>query len=138
MLKKCRKTINCFTDENTPTCLRSKLPVCTITTRHMVETHVRVVAGMHGDVLNDTWRCIVHGRHGIFTMRDHTSHTSPRHKTQLHTDDRQRQRETEKEDRDRGRRGVEREDDNTRAERREKIEEREDSFSVWWCMAVLC
>ena len=70
-----------------------------------------------------------------FTPHHNTRHNTTRRQTETDRD-RQRQTETEKEDRDRGRRGDEREDDKTRAERREKSEEREDSFSVWWCMAV--
>ena len=117
-------------------CTFKNVPVCTGTTRTRFNTCARC-AGTHGDVLNVHMGTCLSGHTGFFSVSHHTTtphtphrpHTTPRHKTQ------RRQTETDR-DRDRGRRGDEREDDKTRAERREKSEEREDSFSVWWCMAV--
>ena len=153
MQNKCQKHLF-FTDENTPSSRVStqtrphmyveNVPVGTGTTRTCFNTCARC-AGIHGDVLNVHMGTCLSGHTGFFSVSHHTTtphtphrpHTTPRHKTQHHTEtDRDRDR-----DRDRGRRGDEREDDKTRAERREKSDEREDSFSVWvvhgrffyWC-----
>ena len=143
----------CFTDENTPSPRVStqtrphmyvqNVAVCTGTTRTCFNTCARN-AGIHGDVLNVHTEAFFLKSKRVFqrfTPHHNTAHTTQttHHTTTQDTTphgDRQRQTETEKEDRYRGRRGDEREDDKTRAERREKSEEREDSFSVWWCTAV--
>ena len=95
----------------------------------------------HGDVLS--------GHTGFSSVPHHTPHTTTQHRTTHNNTRRQRQTET---DRDRGRRqrkktGTERESkteeerqDKRKRRRKEKKtrqQKREDSFSVWWCMAVL-
>ena len=96
--------------------------------------------GIHGDVFNVHMGSYLSGHTVFFSVSHHTTtphtphrpHTTPRHKTQHQT-------ETDR-DRDRGRRGDEREDDKTRAERREKSGEREIHFQCggawpffYWC-----
>ena len=73
------------------------------------------------------------GIHAVFSV-SHTTHTT-HHTTTHHNNttttphrDRHRERDIE-------RRGDEREEDKRIEERRET---REDPFSVWWCMAVIC
>ena len=107
-------------------------------------------AGTNGDVLNaHTWRR-VEWTHGVFPVC-HTTHHTPPHNTEQHTtthgDRGRKQRQTETEEEDRERRQGQREKgrrkrrDKTREEKtkedKTRQEKREDSFSVWWCMAVL-
>ena len=126
MLKKCQK-ITCFTDEkheaddfpSLPSpllpspCIHSKRPRVCRHHAHMLKKHVRVVPAYTG----------------VFSV-SHTTHHNPPHHTET---DNERQRQGEKRRRKRRR---QRRQDNSR-------EDREDSFSVWWCMAffvgvVLC
>ena len=114
-----------FTDKNTPSArvpntrphmYVENVPVCTGTTRTCFNTCAHC-AGIHGDVFNVHMGTCLSGHTGFFSVSHHTTtphrpHTTPRHKTQHHT-------ETDR-DRDRGRRGDEKEDDKTRAERRVK------------------
>ena len=119
---------------NTSPCVRPQCPrVCrhhAHKLKHACARHTRRRFGRtHGDALS--------GRHTVVFS---VSHTTPQHKTQHNTTRHyttQHQHNTtphgdRDRDRHRERRGDEREEDKTRKERRE------DSFSVWWCMAVLC
>ena len=82
----------------------------------------------HGDVLS--------GHTGFFSV----SHTTHQNATQHNTTTRpQHHTETETEtDRDRERTTGDREREEKTEEERTRQEKREDSFSVWWCMAVFC
>ena len=121
-----------FTDENTPSVRVStqtrphmyvqNVPVCTGTTRTCFNTCARC-AGIHGDVLNVHMGTCLSGHTGFFSVSHHTTtphtphrphrpHTTPRHKTQHHTEtdrDRQRQRQREKRGRKRRRQDKSRE-----------------------------
>ena len=100
----------------TSLCVRSKRPSpCMPAPRAHVETCGRVIAGIHGDVLNVHTETFWTDIRGFFSVSHHTTpHTQQdtRHNTQdnnhnnMHHNNtlRQRQRETEKEDRERERR----------------------------------
>ena len=118
------------------------VPVCTGTTRTCFNTCARC-AGIHGDVLNVHMGTCLSGHTGFFSVSHHTTtphtphrphrpHTTPRHKTQHHTEtdrDRQRQTETETE----GEEGTK--EKTTRQEQREEGRvKREKSMAVfYWC-----
>ena len=135
MLKKCRKN-TCFTDEKRHRVYVQNFSVCTGTTRTHVETCARG-AGTHGDVLNVHTGGRVEWTHGVSKRVTHqhthtlthinTHNTHKHNKTQhiTHTTphgDRQRQTETTE-----GEEGTKEKTtrQETRAERREKSEERE-------------
>ena len=121
MLKKCQK-ITCFTDEkheaddfsSLPSplppspCVHSKRPRVCRHHAHMLKKHVRVKPAYIG----------------VFSV-SHTTHHNPPHHTET---DKERQRQGEKRRRKR-RRQIRQ--DNSR-------EDREDSFSVWWCKSLFC
>ena len=106
----------CFTDEKRYRVYVQNVPVCTGTTRTHVSTCVRVVP-VHTVTFWTYTRRRVEWTHGT------THHTAPRRHTKTPHGDRDRDRDKER-----------REDG--RAETRQ--EKREDSFSVWWCIAVFC
>ena len=92
-------------------CIHSKRPRVCRHHAHMLKTHVRVVPAYTG----------------VFSVSHTTHHTPPQPPHHTETD---RER-----DRDKERRGDEREED--REDKTTRRENREDSFSVWWCMAVV-
>ena len=150
----------CFTDEKkTSPCVLSKRTRLFWHHAHTCFNMCARGAGTHGDVLNvhtetrwvdtrsfEACHTLTHTHTHINTQ--HTQYTAPQRKT-THYDhnttrrrERQRQTETEKEDRDRETRedGREEKRQEKRRQKEDKTrqENREDSFSVWWCMAVFC
>ena len=123
-----------------------KASPCVPAPRAHVFQHVRVVPVHTGTF----W---IYGRR-VFSACQAAPHTTP-HKTHTHTHTPQTtqtthtntqqhtETETEKEDRDREREKRRRKRRDKRREEKTKEdktrqEKREDSFSVWWCMAVFC
>ena len=127
----------------TSPCVRSKRLLCMPAPRAHVETQVRVVAGIHGDVLNAHTEGVLYIHTRFFSrffsvpQHTHTKHTprpqrhtphnttqhhNPQHHTETEADtDRERQKQTETE-RDRER---ETETDRNREKQRETDRERD-------------
>ena len=127
--------ITCFTDEQRLRVFQHVCAWCRYKRGRFERTHGDVLSGHTG-----FFQCATpHTTH-------HTHHTTPQHTTP-HGDRETQRQKTETEEEDRERRQGQRE--NRRRKRRDKTREeetkekktrqqkREDSFSVWWCMAVL-
>ena len=141
-MKNARLTTNSLPPSSTP-CVRSKRPRVY---RHHAHTCFNMCAwcrytrGRFGRTHKD----VLSGHTGFFSAArpHHTPHThtttqdTTQDDTPQHTTATRPQQHTETETcRDR-----ERERDRERRQRRQdnRREKRDDSFSVWWCMAVLC
>ena len=79
------------------------------------------VAGIHGDVLNLHTESVFESTHGVFSVPDHTAHTTPHHTTPHHTRRHTHHQHTEKEDRERRQR-EKREDEREKRKRKRKEE----------------
>ena len=141
MLEKCKKS-QVLPMKHPP----SSSPVCPSNTSRVYVQNVPVYAGTtrtcfnmcargagtHGDVSNVHTRflSVSQNNNSNTTQHNTTQHNTPQQRDH-NTSRRQRQTETEREE------GTK--EKKTRQEQREERRvKREDSFSVWWCMAVLC
>ena len=143
MLKKCQKSL-VLSMKNVSMCTFKTSPFVPAPRAHMLKhlcAWCRQTRGRfertHGDVLSGHtgFFSVSHSTHNTTTQHITTTqhNTSPQHNTTQHLTQHHTETETVT-DREREKTGTEREEKTE--EDKTRKEKREDSFSVWWCMAV--